>query len=500
MLGRLEGQTSQIVDMATEVGMSEARALHWMADFWHQTVLPTLCEYIRVPNQSPGFDPEWQHNGLLDEAVQLVADWVRRQNVPDLAVEVCRMPGRSPLLLVEYPGSREGTVLLYGHLDKQPPFEGWDPDLGPYVPVLRGDRLYGRGSADDGYAVFAIVAALAWMQEDKRTRPRCVALIETSEESGSSDLPAYVEALRARIGEPGLVVALDSGCGDYDRLWVTVSLRGLVNGILSVAVLREGMHSGAGSGVVPSSFRIARSLLDRLEDARSGGITVPELTAAIPPLQRQEAERAATVLGPRLLDGIPFLPGVRPVTDDVVELLLNRTWRPQLEITGAAGFPSPAHAGNVLRPRSELKLSLRLPPTVNAHAAAAAVKRTLEENPPYHARVSFTCSEAATGWVAPSLTPELATCLRNASHAYFGADPCFMGEGGTIPFMAMLGKMFPAAQFLVTGVLGPNSNAHGPNEFLHLPTAQKLSCVLADVLHHWACRRIELASDDAFRS
>ncbi len=462
--------------------MDPSRTSRWMEQFWADTVLPTLCEYIRIPNQSPGFDPDWESNGLLDQAVELVERWVRACAVPGLDIEVLRLPGRTPLLLLEWSGDTERTVLLYGHVDKQPPFEGWDPGLDPYIPVVRGDRLYGRGSADDGYAVFAIVAAMAYMAEHRIPRPRCLALIEACEESGSGDLAAYVEVLRHRIGSPELVVALDSGCGDYERLWITVSLRGLVNGLLTVAVLREGIHSGAGSGVVPSSFRVARQLLSRVEDERTGAITLAGLCPPIPDERRREAEEMAAIVGRKFLEGIPFLPGVRAVSEDVVELLLNRTWRPQLEVTGGAGLPAPRAAGNVLRPFTQLKLSLRLPPGVDGEVAAKELKRVLEQDPPYGAQVSFEQVEAASGWNAPVLAPPLRESLRRASEQYFGAPPCFLGEGGTIPFMAMLGRMFPRAQFLVTGVLGPHSNAHGPNEFLHLPTARRISAVLVDVL------------------
>ncbi|GIW45754.1 MAG: succinyl-diaminopimelate desuccinylase [Candidatus Binatia bacterium] len=458
----------------------------WMQEFWQDAILPTLCDYIRIPNQSPAFDPEWQRNGLLDQAVDLVANWVRQRALTGVVVEVVRLPGRTPLLLIEAPGDAEGTVLLYGHVDKQPPFEGWEAGLDPFRPVIRGERLYGRGSADDGYAAFAVAAALEYMAAHRLPRPRCVVMIEACEESGSGDLPAYLELLHDRIGVPDLVVALDSGCGDYERLWVTVSLRGLVNGVLSVAVLEHGIHSGAASGVVPSSFRIARTLLSRVEDERSGDILLRELWAPIPDERRAEAEQMAAVLGPKFLEGIPFLPGVQPVREDLAELLLNRTWRPQLEVTGAAGLPAPGSAGNVLRPVTQLKLSFRLPPGVDGEVAAQHLKAALEDSPPYGAHVRFDFLEAATGWSAPPWNERLSRCVRQASERYFGLPPCFMGEGGTIPFMAILGRMFPAAQFLVTGVLGPHSNAHGPNEFLHLPTAWRLSAVLVDVLQHIA--------------
>lgn len=455
---------------------------HFVGDSWKHTVLPALIEYIRIPNQSPGFDPHWAENGHMDRAVELLAGWIREQGLHGLHLEVVRLPGRTPLLCIEVEGTAPGTVLLYGHLDKQPPMDGWLPGLGPWSPVIRDGRLYGRGAADDGYAAFAAITAIGALQEQGLPHGRCVLLIEASEESGSEDLPAYVETLQDRLGSPDLVICLDSGCGDYNRLWITASLRGLVNGILTVRVLTEGVHSGAGSGIVPSSFRIARQVLNRVEDELSGEIRLPELHGSIPHERMEQAVLTAEVLGNGVTGAFPFAGTAHAVTTDGKELLLNRTWRPQLEVTGAAGLPALENAGNVLRPYTELKLSLRLPPGVDPDHAAVALQRDLERDPPYGAEVKFVCSERARGWSAPPLEKWLSEATEMASMEFFGRPPCFMGEGGTIPFMAMLGQRFPQAQFLVTGVLGPHSNAHGPNEFLHLPTAERITASIARIL------------------
>ncbi|HEY0301017.1 MAG TPA: hypothetical protein VGC36_06790, partial [Rhizomicrobium sp.] len=182
----------------------------------------------------------------------------------------------------------------------------------------------------------------------------------------------------------------------------------------------------------------------------------------------------------------PFAAGTRPVSDDPNEQLLNRTWRPQLAVVGAAGLPPPGHAGNVLRPRTTLKLSLRLPPTLDAAAATHTLRETLTTNAPYGAHVSFEGEQGTSGWDSPPLASWLANSVARASRDAFGRDVCFQGEGGTIPFMAMLGERFPQAQFVITGVLGPRSNAHGPNEFLHLATGARLTACVAQVLaDHW---------------
>ena len=456
--------------------------MNTIARFWDDAIVPALVEYIRIPAKSPHFDPAWAKEGHIERAVELAAGWCRRHAVRNMSLEVARLEGRTPVLYAEAPGEEPGTVLVYGHLDKQPEMVGWREGLGPWTPVIEDGKLYGRGGADDGYAVFCALAALRELESAGRRRPRVAMLIECCEESGSYDLPAYLEALAPRIGKPDLVVGLDSGCGNYEQLWGTTSLRGLVNGVLTVEVLSEGVHSGDASGVVASSFRVARSLLERLEDAETGMVRPAAFHAPIPPGRANEAERAAKVLGESIWRKFPFVDGMQPMGDDLEDRVLARTWRPFLAVTGADGLPPPRSAGNVLRPKTSLVLSLRLPPTVKGEHAARYLKTLLEADPPYGARVSFEPGQAASGWHAPATAPWLESALEQASKAHYGKPMMWLGEGGTIPFMAMLGEKFPQAQFLITGVLGPRSNAHGPNEFLHLDYAKKLTACVADVI------------------
>jgi acetylornithine deacetylase/succinyl-diaminopimelate desuccinylase-like protein len=476
--------------------MDHAKLMRSVDECWGDEIVPQLVDYIRIPNKSPAFDPAWASHGYMDEAVALFERWARRKLAafPGATLEIIRLPQRTPLIFIEVPGQgpdRDGDcVLLYGHLDKQPEMTGWAEGLGPWIPVLKGDKLYGRGGADDGYAMFGALAAIAALREQGVPHARCVILIEACEESGSPDLPHYIEHLAARLGSPSLVVCLDSGCGNYDQLWLTTSLRGLASATLTVQVLEEGVHSGDASGVVSSSFRIVRQLLSRLEDEATGAVVPSELHVQIPAERIAEARVAAAALGPTVHTKFPFVSGMSPMSDDLVDLVLNRTWRPQLAVTGIDGLPAPANAGNVLLPSTSVKLSLRLPPTLDGRKAGALVRRLLGDKPPYGAKVTVDLKDAATGWNAPKLSTWLRRSLERASDASFGAPPALMGEGGTIPFMAMLGEKFPQAQFVVTGVLGPQSNAHGPNEFLHLPTGRRISAVIACVLaDHYAERR-----------
>ncbi len=466
--------------------MNDEKTREFVESAWNESVLPALTDYIRIPAQSPAFDESWQENGHIDRAAELAAKWTREQGIPGLTVEIVRLEGRTPVLLIEIPGASDRTVLMYGHLDKQPPADGWDEGLGPWTPVIRDDKLYGRGSADDGYALFSSLTAVRALAEQGVPHARCIGLIECCEESGSFDLPHYIDALKERIGSPELVLCLDSGCGNYEQLWITNSLRGMAAGTLTISMLEEGVHSGDASGVVPSTFRILRLLLDRLEDPATGALKPDELYVEIPEERADQARVAAAVLGSELFDKFPFVSGAQPVSTDPAELLLNKTWRPQMEITGADGLPAPARAGNVLRPTTSVVISVRLPPTADAARATATLKRVLEADPPFGATVRFDAAGPASGWNAPTFEPWLERSAAAASQAFYGREVCYIGEGGSIPLMAMLSDMFPEAGFVITGVLGPKSNAHGPNEFLHLPFVKRLTCCVARILadHH----------------
>jgi acetylornithine deacetylase/succinyl-diaminopimelate desuccinylase-like protein len=462
--------------------MDAARNRSLVAETWDSSIVATLEQYIRIPNQSPLFDPDWKRNGYMNQAVALARSWVESQQIQGLTIEVHELEGRTPVIFMEIEGDASGTVLMYGHLDKQPAMVGWEEGLGPWTPVLRDGKLYGRGGADDGYAIFATIASIGAVQKQGLPHARIVVLIECCEESGSIDLPAYIDLLSGRIGTPGLVICLDSGCGNYDQLWMTTSLRGSIVGNLHVEVLTEGVHSGDASGIVPSSFRIIRMILDRLEDAATGTIIPEWLHVEVPADRLEEAKATARVLDDEVWSKFPFIDGTQPVSKDPLELLLNRTWRPALSYIGQAGMPDLVQGGNVLRPKTSIKLSLRIPPSLDATDLERRMKELLESDPPYGATVTFEAEKGGAGWVAPAIAPWLSESVERASQTYFGKGAMTFGEGGSIPFMGMLGARYPNAQFLITGVLGPQSNAHGPNEFLSIPYAKALTAAVAQVL------------------
>ncbi|MEM9622351.1 MAG: M20/M25/M40 family metallo-hydrolase [Pseudomonadota bacterium] len=468
---------------------ANAAPTEYVAQEWQQSVMPTLHDYIRIPNKSPMFDPEWEQRGEMQRAAELLFTWASARQINGMQISIEQLPGRTPVLFIEIAASGDttqtsseaATVLLYGHYDKQPEFDGWHAGLSPWEPVERDGKLYGRGGADDGYALFASLLSIEAIQQQGGHHPRCVVLIEGCEESGSFDLPFYVDHLRGRIGQAKLVICLDAECGNYDQLWVTTSLRGMLPGVLSVDILTEGQHSGSAGGIVPSSFRILRDLLGRIENSASGALH-PSLHTDIPTAAINAAQEVAQVLGPQISQRFPWTDGAGPDQDDMAQLLISNAWEPSLATVALGGFPDMQDAGNTLRPGTQAKLVFRLPPTVDADLAATEIKAILEQDPPYGARVQFSLETPQTGWCAPIMADWLEHALQQASLNAFGKPAMQMGMGGTIPFMKMLGDAYPSTQFFVTGVLGPQSNAHGPNEFLHIETAKRLTCIVSEVL------------------
>lgn len=461
-----------------------------LADF-ERDALETLTTYAAIPCLSPMYDADWVQHGHIDRAVELLSDWALARKIADFDVEIKRLENRTPVLVVTVgataPGT--GTTVLYGHLDKQPPLGDWSEGLAPFEPVRRGDRVYARGIADDGYSTFSALLAIEAMEANNIAHSRCVVLIEASEESGSPDLDAYLNDLRDHLGNVELMICLDSGALTYDRLWVTTSLRGVLNVDLEIKVLSQGQHSGSASGVVPSSFRILRQLLDRIEDAPTGEVTVPALNAKIPEAEVTAAAAVAAEFGDIIARELPTLEGVELMGASAEERILRRTWYPTLSIVGIGGAPDPAIAGNVLRPSTTSVLSFRLPPSVDAETARDALIPLLTTNVPSCAKVALHNWSIGSGWVAPPLAPWLAEALETASHDAFGHAPGFTGEGGSIPFLASLATRYPEVQFVATGVLGPQSNAHAIDEFLDLPTAVGVTNSVITVLGEYAASR-----------
>lgn len=451
---------------------------------WGNAVIPGLSEFIRIPAKSPAYDAKWQENGNLMAAANLLAHWAEAQNIPGLTYQILQLKNKTPCLYIDIPGysQSQSTNLFYAHLDKMPESKGWDSDLGPWKPVIKNNRLYGRGSVDDGYALFTLITALKVLEKKRIPYNRTVTIIEASEESGSYDLPIYLKHLHKKIGTPNLIMCLDVGCGDYEHLWCTSSLRGIVEGTLQVEILNEPVHSGAISGIIPSSFRILRQLLDRIENVKTGEVLLKSCKVTIPEFAKKQAKELGKYLGKTIYTDFPLLAGVAPTSKKLDELLLNRTWKPTLSIIGAEGLPRVQDAATVLRPMTALQLSLRIPPFCDPEKVTRELTQIFEKNPPNGAKIKFIPAPPMTGWAAPKTSKWLSDAIENASLKYFGKKPMFVSEGGSIGVMPILQQQYPEAQFFLTGAAGPNSNEHGPNESLHLPTAKKITCCLAEIL------------------
>ncbi len=449
-------------------------------ELWEESIIPSLSELIKIEALSPSFEPEWKAKGELEEAIELFTKWVIDQQLEGMKYKIHRIGDRTPVLLVTVEGTGPGEVIFYSHLDKQPSRPDlWSDELHPLKAVRREPWLYGRGALDDGYGGYVCVTALKMLQEQGVPYPRSHFLIETCEESGSYDLLPYLDSLTEELGKPDLIVVLDSGGPDYEHIWVTEALRGLVAGNLSVKVSNEGVHSGMSGGVIPSSFRIQRMLLDRVEDSRTGKILVPEMHVNITDKVRKEAEKLGVLLGDEIWSQLPVVDSLRPQNEGVAEILLDMNWRPAMSVIGADGIPPTQTAGNVLRTHTDLKLSFRIPPGVPSEKIDFILKKTLESDPPYGSEVEYIPDAAADGFHAPAMDGKIADALSSASKHISGYPPMTTWVGGTIPFMAMMQKKYPTAQFFCTGTGGPGNNAHGPDEKLHIPSSKRLTAVLS---------------------
>jgi acetylornithine deacetylase/succinyl-diaminopimelate desuccinylase-like protein len=461
-------------------------AISFSNRFWNEVAIPGLSEFIKIPCKSLTFDADWKRSGHVMAAANLLADWAKAQNLPGFKSEIVQLKNCTPLLYIEIIGSAgsDNTTLFYGHLDKMPESEGWEKGLSPWNPVIRDNKLYGRGSVDNGYALFTLVAALKILENQNIPYGRIVILIESGEESGSPHFPAYLQHLHERIGNPKLILCLDAGCHSYDRLWCTNSLRGIIEGTLKVSILRENVHSGSASGIIPSSFRIMRQLLNRIEDEDTGEILLKSCNVKIPGEYKKQAKALAQFFGKSFYEAFPLMPNMQPVTDEIDELILNRNWRPTLSVIGAEGLPTVQNAGSVIRPYTSLQLSLRIPPLCKVAEVEKEFKEVLEKDPPYGAEVSFLSPGGnAVGWCAPVMSKSLQEAIDMSSLEYFGNEPLYSGEGGSIGVIPLMQEFFPQAQYLVTGLLsGPGANEHGPNESLDISAAKKFTCCMAKIL------------------
>ncbi len=452
---------------------------------WENETLEGLKKFISIKSLSPDFDKDWEEHGELLRSLKEAKAFAQSM-LPEIHIEILEAKGKTPLLFFEVAATGNskdhGDVLFYGHMDKQPASDDWSNGRSAFNPSLEKDVLYGRGAADDGYSFYAAISIAKALEESGVNHPRLFGIFETAEESGSEDFPFWIAQLSERFTRVSLVLVLDAGCIDYKHLCITTNFRGVFGTTLKVSVLEHGVHSGTASGVVPDSFMIARSLLDRIEDSRTGKLLNNAFYAAeIPPARtRQIQEKAQVICG--LENDFPWIDKPVMRTANTEEALLAQTWLPQLAVIGAGGLPAIGEGGNVLRSDTSLRLSIRLPPTVDPLVAQKDLEKTLLANPPFGAKVELLGTYSFKGWDAPAEADWFSQIVKDASIEVFDAPAIYSGEGGSLSIFDTLEAACPAAQFLLTGVLGPHSNAHGPDEALHLEYVENLCRALARIV------------------
>ncbi|CDW83647.1 peptidase m20 [Stylonychia lemnae] len=448
--------------------------------------VPGLSDFVRVPNLTMMADNNFATNGLIQQAMECVDNYINKLDVQGLKRHVFHPEGSNPLVVYVIDGSEGATrnVMLYGHLDKQPWGAGWEEGLAPNDPQIRGDYMYGRGSSDDGYSAFATMLAVKSIQLAGGKLPRVVLVLETEEESGSPNLIPLLNLAEDVIGKPDACFCMDSGALDYDQLWLTSSLRGVCNVDLTIEGGKVGYHSGETGGIIPETFRVARALLNRLDNCDTGRVT-EDLQVPVPDFKQQEADSLSEKYGDKLFKKYNLNEGVQYINEDnIPELYLNKVWRPNLSITGAEGLPPIAAAGNVLRPKTTIRCSMRLCPAFDAHEAEKIITNKLTTDVPYNAKVTVSGGHAGNGWCQKHLQEWLHNALTEAGHKFFGGkDYGSFGEGGSIPFLNELQKKYPDTQIVAMGLVGPGANIHGPNENINLVYAKKLVKTLAHVIN-----------------
>lgn len=454
-------------------------------EFWDQHGIPGLMDFIRIPSKSTDFDPNWESNGFLKQACESAALWLKGI-IPDARCELLTETGRTPCLFVEIPPTKgyenSAAMAFYGHFDKLPETGEWQEGLGAWTPVLKNNCLYGRGSADDGYSFYLMGVCVAALKTLNHAHPRIIGIFETQEESGSKDLPYYLNLIHDRLGSVNAFFILDNSCSDYERLWTVSSLRGVIKGTLKVKVLSHGVHSGAYSGIVPDAYGIAQHLLSRVYDPLTSEVKIPSCLAKIPDTCQQQLQNVGNILGDQIWNRAPLLPGVSPISTQPDELLLQNTWKPALTITGISGIPVPENAGNIIHGDVALTLSMRVPPLIDLKQAVNDLNQLLTTDIPFGCEVSLTSISAEPGWASFHTDSKIQELLSKASECHFGKPLATTGQGGSIPIVNEFEKHLPNTALVVTGALGTDSNAHAPNEFLNMNYAKKLTAVIAQVI------------------
>ena len=448
-------------------------------------VIPNLMNFIRIPNLSPLYDENWDTNGLLLKAANLVISFAKSLELKNAEINLIHDKGYSPLIFIDIPASRKNdtrTVLFYAHYDKQPHGEGWDEDKSPINPVIIDGHLYGRGSADDGYALFSILTAIKTCQDYDCPMPRICCIFEGAEESTETHLIYYFNKLMPILGDNiTAFIPLDSGCSDYNHLWMTNTLRGVFDFDVHIETLQNECHYGPeASGIIAENMFLIRKIFDGIIDSTNGEVKLKEFHVdQIPEIIDQQLDKEIKIIGDDYIKNIPLYDGVSPLKTTVKELLIASRWKPTCNILGIDNCPQIADKGFGIFPSMKVRMSMRLPPGINKDKAIESLKTALSANTYFGAKVSLGYYDFAEGTSFFNMTQKCQNILNKASLEFFGNESVFMGGCGSLPFIPYFQNKYPNSDIICTGVLGNDSHEHGPNENLNLDAAKKLICVLA---------------------
>jgi acetylornithine deacetylase/succinyl-diaminopimelate desuccinylase-like protein len=447
-------------------------------------VLPNLMNFIRIPNLSPLFDPNWNKNGLLLKAANLIVSYAKSLNIKNAEINLLQDSPYTPLIFIDIPASRqndERTILFYAHYDKQPYGTGWDEDKSPTNPVIIDGHLYGRGSADDGYASFSILTAIKTCQEYNCPMPRICCIFEGAEESRDVDLKYYFNKLIPVLGQNIIAfIPLDAGCSDYNRLWMTNSLRGYFDFDVNIETLQQESHYGPeASGIIAENLFLVRKLYDGIIDSTNGEFKLEEFKVdQIPAIIEEQMQKEIEVVGEDYIKNIPLYDGVSPLKSDVRELMINNRWKPTCNILGMDNCPKMEDRGFGVNPSIKVHFSMRVPPLINKDKAIDALKIALTSSTFFGAKVSLGYYEFGEGTVLANMTNRTKNVLNKASLEFFGNEMIFNGGGGSIPFITYFQSFYPNTDIICSGILGTDSHEHGPNENLNIEACKKMICVL----------------------
>ena len=470
----------------------EPKILHeTISKIFNTTTLPNLMNFIRIPNTSPEFDPDWDKNNLLLKASKLIITFIKTLQLKNTEITLLKDENHTPFILTETKSSKEkekNTILFYAHIDKQPNCEGWDKGKSATNPIIENGRLYGRGSIDDGYAIYSILTAIKYCQDNNLFTNRIICIFECSEESSSDDLNYYFDKLIPFFGNDiSLFCCVDLTCLDYKKMWIVNCIRGVMDFDVKIYTLNNDIYSNFTKGVFPDNFMIFRKLCDLLRNEK-GEFLIPELIISedkIPKDRKKELEEASKEIGIDFIKVLPLYNNTKPMKDDIYKLLLNNIWKVSMIIKGIDGIPDKKYEGNILSKGLKARIQMRIPPLLNGKKAFEAIKKKFIENTPFNSKVEVEMIGIDDGWNDKNFSERSKNVFNYVSKIGFGNDVGFKFDGGSVPFIQYFENKYPKSQIANLGIRGYECNEHGPNESIDLDACKKFIAALVILMSEY---------------